>query len=71
MKSYNQDDATGFIRLKHLPQSCIKAVFMGLAMENKMKERLKGICQSSSIKVFEAVISNGKTQYEFREPCKK
>ena len=55
------------IYLKHLPRNCIKSVFTGLAMGGEMKKRLKDICQPSGIKLFEAIISNGKTPYEFRE----
>jgi hypothetical protein len=55
------------IYLRRLPRNCIKSVFMGLAMEHGIKKRLKDVCQPSEIKLFEAVISNGKTPYEFRE----
>lgn len=55
------------IYLKHLPRNCIKSVFMGLAMGGEMKKRLKDVCQPSGIKLFEAIISNGKAPYEFRE----
>jgi hypothetical protein len=55
------------IYLKHLPRQCIKSIFMGLAMENKIKEKLRDISKPAGIKLFEAVISYGKSQYEFRE----
>jgi hypothetical protein len=55
------------IYLRHLPRECVKAVFMGLKMEEVMKKRLREMCRPSGIGLFEATFLNDGVSYEFRK----
>lgn len=55
------------VYLQHMPRECVKAVYMGLKMEKSMKNRLREICQSAGIDLFEAEFLKDGVSYEFRK----
>ena len=55
------------IYLRHLPRTCVKAVYMGLKIEESIKKTITDICKSSGIAVFESIFSKDGISYEFHE----
>lgn len=54
------------IYFRHMPRECIKAVFMGLKMEEAKKNRLREICRPTGIDIYEAEFLSDGVSYEFR-----
>jgi hypothetical protein len=55
------------IYLHQLPRDCVKAVYMGLKMEEAIKNRLRKICRPSGIELYEAKFLKDGMAYEFRK----
>lgn len=56
-----------FVYLRHLPRECVKAVYIGLKMEESKKRELRAICQPTGIEVYQAEFLNDGVTYEFRK----